>query len=58
MKALSILRNSIPEECNENFFKAIMKDITNLLEILNEITMEATSFSENLKIQVKNIEFS
>ena len=52
MKALSILRNSLPEQYNEEFFKTIMRDIANLLEILNEITAEATNFSESLKIQV------
>lgn len=52
MKALSILRSSLPEQYNEEFFKTVMRDIANLLEILNEITAEATNFSESLRIQV------
>lgn len=53
-KALSLLKNGFPSENNEEFFKAVMKDITSLLEILNEMTLEASTFSESLKHQVHN----
>ena len=49
MKAMEILKNS---KYNEEFFKTIIKDISNLLEILNEITMEVSNFSDTLKKQV------
>lgn len=53
MAALVILKNNLPEEYNEDFFKAIMKDITLLIEIMRQITLEATTFSDQLKENVQ-----
>lgn len=53
MKAISLLKNSLPPECNDDFFKTIMKDILALIEIMKEITIEATTFSDNMKQKVR-----
>lgn len=52
MKAISLLKNSLPHEYNDDFFKTIMKDILALVEIMKEITLEATTFSDNMKQKV------
>ncbi len=54
VKAIGLLKTTFPNEFTDNFFAIIMKDIVNLLEILEEITVQATSFSTDLKQKVSD----
>lgn len=51
-RAIGLLRNKIPVEYDDEFFKGIMLDITNLIIVLNNIALEAANLSDELSEKV------
>lgn len=53
-RAVFQLKSYVNQEFDNNFFKEVIQDITNLITILNNIALESANITSELNEKVRN----